>query len=635
MRSQERIIELRRDGNRFIVAADPDQDGDVYDEHWYRDYIATHCQAEEHEVDLFGANAKRSVFVSKDDGDVAFCLLDQGEAASNFDIKPTLATFVNQHVRQYTSSETFYEPYRLFVQSQILPSPLYRVDRLNQHQHASQQPERVSPDEALNSHYSIVIGAPGIGKTTYVRHLAQQLLERNLRSESRHAPILISLRKFDYADFNPESLQHYLRAHESEEIAHLVNDNLEGGLFRFFLDGLDEVQLDRRNDVYQGILAFSRSYPLNAFTITARDSVFESLPDYADVFRLGDWDDFLVRRWCYENLKDQNSWKDFYSNVVQNTDDKDVFRNPLMLNLAAYLFEQYNMLPHRKVDLFYNVINAIVDDWDKARGIRRSIGLWNSPRHKLNILAYIAYQQFASGTDVVSENTIQQWIGDRTSTAVPGMCRLLAVETGLLTEEGDGKWSFVHKSIQEYLAAVFIADSSSRPLELLNKLHSEQRSRLLAYISNMVSNNTEFVEQILNERAIVELEKGEILTTALAEGMELNSRLKGRVYELVGQYLRHKFEIALKIEIVGKRLSVVANTVDAAKGVGDVLYMIAKLGRTKFGDEFRDVAKAVLPKALFSLINFVLKSSAFFITAGKDQRRIEGRNETTTDFSEK
>jgi NACHT domain len=631
---KERIVELRRDGNRFILASEPaDQEADVFDEEWYRDYITNHCSQEVHEVDISGARTTRPIFISNDDESVAFCLMDSDEGASNFELRPNFVNFIDQHLNKYSASETFYEPYKLLVRSQILPSPLYRIRA------SLDSPllegERVSSDEMLNSHYSIILGAPGIGKTTFLRHLAHQLHERNLDLESPQTPILISLRHFDYDEFNHESLQHYLRKRESDEIADLINDKLEAGLFRFLLDGLDEVQSDRRAKIYQGIQEFSLSYPKNSYTITARDSVFDHIPDHADIFRLGDWDDFLIRRWCYENLRDQRVWKDFYADVIQNTDDKRVFRNPLMLNLAAYLFEQYDMLPHRRVDLFFNVVNAIIDEWDKARGIRRSVGLWKSPRHKLNILAHIAYRQFVSGTETVSEDVVQQWIGERTSELLPQMCRALAVETGLLAEVRSGEWTFVHKSIQEYLAAVFVADSSLRPFELLNIADLEQRNRIISYLSNMVSNNTQFVEQVLDDQKIPELEKGNILTTSLSEGMELDNRLKGRVYETVAIYLKSEFEVSVTFELNEKRLSLTAGNVETAKTIRNVLYLVARLGRTKFGEEFRDIAKAVLPKPIYTLIDFILSSSAFFITKDAKPGVIEGRSETGIDFVEK
>ena len=304
-----------------------------------------------------------------------------------------------------------------------------------------------------------------------------------------------------------------------------------------------------------------------------------------------------------------------------------------MLSLAAYLYEQYDMLPQRKADLFFNLVNSIIDEWDKARGIRRSVGLWKSPRDKLNTLSFIAFKQLAERTDLVDENVVQEWIGERSPSPPPNVCRTLAVETGLLAEEKKGSWLFVHKTIQEYLAAMFIVDSSLRPLELLNELDPDQRNRILVYLANMVSDNTNFVEQIIDEKKLNDEDKAEVLTTAMSEGMELDTKVKGKVYPLVGRYLQHKFSIAIDVDVRLKSLSV-RTGVSSAKELTPVLFLIARLAKTKFAKEVRDIAKAVLPRTAVLLVDFVLNSSAFFITKS-DQGNIEAANETKTDFSEK
>ena len=129
MGTKEAIIELRRDGDIFVVAESPELDeADVFDEEWYRHYIDRHCKKAQHTVDILGSQEIKDIFVSRDDEDVAF-LLQETEDTETFQLKPRYVNYIEQHVQRFASSETFFEPYRLLVRSQSLEVPIYRTSQ--------------------------------------------------------------------------------------------------------------------------------------------------------------------------------------------------------------------------------------------------------------------------------------------------------------------------------------------------------------------------------------------------------------------------------------------------------------------------------------------------------------------------
>jgi energy-coupling factor transporter ATP-binding protein EcfA2 len=636
MNGARQYTELRRIGDRFVSIPDGEiPEDETFDEEWYNDYIAKFCRKERHTIEMRGIEFNEDIFISNDDDNVAF-IVEQKSHEGRYEFEQRHITYLQNHLQRYSRSETFFEPYQLTVAKQFIRTPVLKTVRLKSFSFFDKTiEESVPPEEILESQYAFIVGSPGSGKTTLIRHLAQSMTEGDSELQELWTfPIIIALRHFTYDRFNVDSLHQYLRAMEGDDLAGLICENVKDGAFRFFLDGLDEISSDRRQVIYKDIQQFAKDYSNNSITVTARDALLDEIRGPADIYRVRDWDEFQINRWCYENMQTRSSWKVFYSLVSQHPDSKKVFRNPLMLNMAAYLFDKYNMLPSRSVDLFYNIINTVIDDWDKIRGIKRGEGLWNSPRQKLTVLAYLAYELFRSNSDVLDEEIAQSWLNKFSNLAADDVFKNLALETGLLTSAGPRKWTFVHRVIQEYLAAVFVSDSSEEPLKVLTELNSERRIRCLAYLSNMISDNENFIDRIINATSLRENEKAEIMFRAIAEGMEVNISNKQDIYSLLVPYIEDKFSVVEEFAVEDNKLTIRTDSSASQGATSEVIFRLSLVGKTRFGRDFADIIRTVLPKSLSSLVRFVLESSALFI-ATVGSKIIEGTNQDNADFDRK
>ena len=126
---------------------------------------------------------------------------------------------------------------------------------------------------AFNNHNKLVLlGKPGSGKTTFLKHLALQCIEGKFKSDC--LPVLIFLRTFVHQckDENNFSLIKYLQklwanyGFSSEQVLQL----LQQGKVLMLLDGLDEIPQTHEAEILSQIQQFSEVYYQNPLVITCR-----------------------------------------------------------------------------------------------------------------------------------------------------------------------------------------------------------------------------------------------------------------------------------------------------------------------------------------------------------------------------
>jgi predicted NACHT family NTPase len=337
--------------------------------------------------------------------------------------------------------------------------------------------ERVPGLEAVEKYAKLMLlGKPGAGKTTFLKHLSIQCITGDVLDEL--VPIFVTLKDFSEAANQvslPEYINQQLAEHEltSTQIANLFS----WGRVLFLLDGLDEVQEKDTLKTLKEIRQLSDKFNNNHFVITCRIAAKEfTLEQFTEV-EVADFDEeqiqTFVAKWFV--AKDSDLDKPFLQKLKENKPIQELASNPLLLTLLCLEFEESGDFPNDRAELYKRATNTLLRKWDAKRGIQRDIVYHQlSVQRKENLLCYIALTTFEKGDYFFKQRQIEQYIADyiqnlsdaetdQETLQLDSEAVLKSIEAqhGLLVERARGIYSFSHLTFQEYFTARSIVNSAS------------------------------------------------------------------------------------------------------------------------------------------------------------------------------
>ncbi len=320
----------------------------------------------------------------------------------------------------------------------------------------------------------VIVGEPGSGKSTMLRHLATNCAESE--SEQPLLPIFLNLR--DYAG-GREVLIAQSAVNFTEDVLQL---RLPEGFFEYAmaeerclvcLDGLDEVQSEDRRRVSARVEQLARNHPRCVFVVSSRGAGYYDAP----------LDDAVFQRYTIEPMDDEGiraflDWRfGAGSEAAQGLWDavnrvpalKTLVSNPLqlaMLNLV-YREDAQDELPLKPTGFYQSVVERLIADESAGDDFAATHGTLHAFREDL--LAAIAHHMHRERLETIGENQLQRVVARFLHTeAEIRMGRRLArrealafVEmaeqrTGLLVGQRmrrSTQFRFLHASFREYLAA--------------------------------------------------------------------------------------------------------------------------------------------------------------------------------------
>ncbi|MEH2366578.1 HEAT repeat domain-containing protein [Nostoc sp.] len=471
----------------------------------------------------------------------------------------------------------------------------------------------------------VVLGEPGIGKTTLMSYFAVMLAEQQteklgLSADLELLPILIRIR--DLGKASTKNLLEYVRnfansIHVKELSKGFFEHWLEDGRALILLDGLDEIaKPSDRYELVKIIHSFLGQYSQNRAIITSRPAGYsreffgtDEFPHY----HLEKFDDsqidLFIQQWYNSRLpnnpeKAQERQESLKKALATQERIKLLARNPLLLTIIALIHRYDAHLPRQRYKLYEQAVDTLLINWDVNKGIeswKLNYIQLDDIKTLMQHLAYWIHSQGESGDkeggtlidrdELITQ--LSQYISDCTyqvqkHQAQEEAKRLvdhITERCGLLNEQGQDRYAFVHKTFQEYLAGEEIRDRQSGDfnevlIHIRDYLHnSHWREVLLLLIAQQNQNNSKkIIEAILQQETPYEewLHRNLLFAgTCLAEDLKLSDG------KLITDILQRFVELEISNScLVGKKVR------------SQVFQILCNLNETQFQAQALQLLKA-------------------------------------------
>ncbi len=336
----------------------------------------------------------------------------------------------------------------------------------------------------------MVLGKPGSGKSTFLRHIAIACCKGEFLPD--YIPIFIELKNINASNFNlfNEIAQEFELDNEEE-----TKKLLKNGEVLILLDGLDEVPSQFRQTVQNNIGQFSQEYYQNRFILTCRTQTTEYRLSNFEYIEVADFNseqvEFFVNNWfstTNENPEEKNQLTIQFIEKLRSPENKQIAElavTPILLSLVCWAFSELRQFPSKRSDLYKEGINLLLAKWDETKGIRRDSGsqIYREmpPTDRQKLLSHIAARKFEEQQYTLFEeseikNYIAEYLGISTQEAekIP---KTIEAEHGLLVERAKRIYSFSNLTFQEFLTAQYIVDKNIPVKELVEKHLTDSRWR--------------------------------------------------------------------------------------------------------------------------------------------------------------
>lgn len=343
--------------------------------------------------------------------------------------------------------------------------------------------ERVPGLEAVAKYSKLIIlGKPGAGKTTFLKYLAIQCLNRKFLGN--RIPIFITLKDFSEAVNQPSLLNYII---QSPNYGVSLSEIIHQGQALVLLDGLDEVREEDSHRVVNEIRHFSTQFRDNHFVITCRIAAREYTFEPFTEVEIADFDNTQINNFAIKWFKNKSVKPEtFINNLEKSPRIQELATSPLLLTLLCLTFEETGDFPANRSELYKEGLDVLLKKWDAKRGIYRDqVYKKLSPQRKEDLLSKIALTTFEAGDYFFKQKEAERYITDYIRN-LPGantdeealqldsevVLRSIEAQHGLLIERAKGIYSFSHLTFHEYFTAREIIINQQSSEEALRKLVS-------------------------------------------------------------------------------------------------------------------------------------------------------------------
>ena len=477
----------------------------------------------------------------------------------------------------------------------------------------------------------VLLGDPGSGKTTVLRHLALGFAHASLHADAVGAaidselawngplplPILVQLRRFaeglsgppNSADPLLRHIEGVLAGDRLDTLARHVLTRLEAGSVIVLLDGLDEVaDATRRAWVSQSAARFQSRFPQCRIVLTSRIYAYREpclLPPPFRVVTIQPLeqpaqDEFLLRWYRAALLQGSELVGDEQERAAQERSRelidalsrrprlREIAANPLLLTMIALVHQHRMRLPQQRARLYEECLLLLLEQWElhhadgERAGLAAELGVPDQT-DRLALIQPIAYELHVCGREEASNLEARRWLlerfldlahdnGERAKALIERFLDFLEGRSGLLiARDIKDRYAFPHKTFLEYLAARELVRGERMQEKIVAHRHAATwREVILLVAGHLVAGGL-----VREARAIAW-----VLLEADSEGSEgffRSAVLASEILEELGGVLGREGQ-ALKDQVVAALVALVQGGALSARERVDAAFMLGRLG---------------------------------------------------------
>ncbi|MFC6267605.1 NACHT domain-containing protein [Frigoriflavimonas asaccharolytica] len=366
-----------------------------------------------------------------------------------------------------------------------------------------------------NNQHIVILGGPGAGKTTTVKHICQLVLYTEIEI-NYCLPILINLRDIN----DSESIYSVLKSILGIEVFSKEKDktlNVDDILLRdkyinsylnslkaiLILDGFDEVKPTRIAKFYKEIESLMANLSTTLVILTSRSPSYnyniENSLEYEICDLSHDQITDFTKKWF---INSGNSTT--FIEELNNSKFYDLSLKPLTLAHLCAIYERTGKFYDKPRSIYKKLIRILIEEWDEQRGIVRESQYSNfDNEQKFEFLTQFAYTL----TINYSQKKYNEDIFLDTYNLICSDFNLLSSESrkvikeieshiGIIIKSSYDSFEFVHKSMQEYLSAEYIVKLPEIPVKLF---YDTNISNELAIAVSLSSKPNEYYYKLVFE----------------------------------------------------------------------------------------------------------------------------------------
>lgn len=395
--------------------------------------------------------------------------------------------FLKQHTAsRYSSPEKVEQAFRT-----------RRERHFNSTSNERQNGTQVANDEQ----YLMLLGGPGVGKSTFLRKVGLEALKgKNRKFEHKCIPVFLELKRFREDQIDIEALiAEEFKTCGYPDPALMTNAALTSGKLLILFDGLDEVPDSNVDNVINEIGDFVDRYSQNRFIASCRRAAYKGGFRRFTEVEMADFDDSqiegYIKKW-FDSTPDQyrhqldeemktaeRCWKAL--NTAQHRATKELARNPLLLTLLCMVYDNSQNFSRNRASLYKDALNIFLREWAAEKRVNRdaSITQYLDIADEKRMLSKIAAKNFDENCLLFSEDELITQIrefGEGNANTLetfdaPKILDTILIDQGLFFERLSGSYSFSHLTFQEYLTANYIIGHPQSIQGLVTEhLHDEQ-----------------------------------------------------------------------------------------------------------------------------------------------------------------